>query len=198
MMNIAVSKAESREVARPLHVLVPLIRDDIKHGDEAGLEYYANAGDKLHEAKDGSFSDQPIGKFWEWAQKTFKRSKRALNDYMDLSTTRARRVKTFHKINSISEHRRSIGQQARESGRVFREYQQPVDDIVQRAQVNAARLANDDLNRAEEREAQRKLALQLIDIGYKALASKLHPDKGGSRDAMARLNTVRDRLKANA
>jgi hypothetical protein len=55
------------------------------------------------------------------------------------------------------------------------------------------------LNRVEEREAQRKLGLQLIEIGYKALASKLHPDKvGGSRDAMTRLNTVRDRLKQSA
>jgi DnaJ-class molecular chaperone len=43
-----------------------------------------------------------------------------------------------------------------------------------------------------------KLAMQLIDIGYKALATKFHPDKGGSRDAMSRLNEVRDRLKQRA
>jgi hypothetical protein len=43
-----------------------------------------------------------------------------------------------------------------------------------------------------------KLAMQLIDIGYKALATKLHPDKGGSGDAMSRLNEVRDRLKQRA
>jgi hypothetical protein len=35
------------------------------------------------------------------------------------------------------------------------------------------------------------LALQLIDIGYKVLSVKLHPDKGGSHDAMRRLNKVR-------
>jgi hypothetical protein len=33
--------------------------------------------------------------------------------------------------------------------------------------------------------------------GYKALAAKLHPDKGGSHEAMARLNRVRDNLKRN-
>ena len=195
-MNIAVAKTESREIARPLHVLVPLIKDDIKHGDEAGMEFYIAAGEKLTEAREGSFSDQPANKFWEWATRNFGRSKNILIDYMKMS--QARDTKSFKKIKSISGFRRSLGQTARESGRVFRPYQQPVDDIVTRAQVNAARLANEDLNRAEEREAQRKLALQLIDIGYKALASKLHPDKGGSRDAMARLNTVRDRLKANA
>jgi hypothetical protein len=48
--------------------------------------------------------------------------------------------------------------------------------------------------RYEERDAQRTLALQLIDIGYKVLARELHPDKGGSREAMARLNAVRHHL----
>jgi hypothetical protein len=51
------------------------------------------------------------------------------------------------------------------------------------------------LERAAEYELKLKLATQLIDIGYKALASKLHPDKGGSPEAMARLNEVRSELK---
>jgi curved DNA-binding protein CbpA len=51
------------------------------------------------------------------------------------------------------------------------------------------------LSQAKERETQRTLSLQLIDIGYKVLATKLHPDKGGSPEAMARLNQVRDALK---
>lgn len=50
----------------------------------------------------------------------------------------------------------------------------------------------------QEREAQRTLALRLIDIGYKVLAKELHPDAGGSKDAMARLHIVRDRLKSHA
>ena len=40
-----------------------------------------------------------------------------------------------------------------------------------------------------------KLALELIDAGYRALATKHHPDRGGSSDAMAQLNQWRDRLK---
>jgi len=31
----------------------------------------------------------------------------------------------------------------------------------------------------------------MIDLGYKALAKELHPDKGGSSEVMARLNRVR-------
>jgi hypothetical protein len=48
---------------------------------------------------------------------------------------------------------------------------------------------------AAERKAERKLVAQLIDAGYRSLASKLHPDKGGSPDAMSRLSRVRDQVK---
>ena len=40
------------------------------------------------------------------------------------------------------------------------------------------------------------LARELIDIGYKALAKELHPDRGGSVESMAMLNRVRDRMRA--
>jgi hypothetical protein len=42
---------------------------------------------------------------------------------------------------------------------------------------------------------QREQAQQVINVGYRALAAKLHPDAGGSPEAMTRLNQVRDRLK---
>jgi hypothetical protein len=56
----------------------------------------------------------------------------------------------------------------------------------------------EDLKRADDREAERKLALQLINIGHKTLATELHPDKGGSCEAMSRLNAIRNRLKRAA
>jgi hypothetical protein len=44
--------------------------------------------------------------------------------------------------------------------------------------------------------AQREVAHRLIDIGFKVLAKKLHPDlPNGDAIAMARLNKVRDQLK---
>jgi hypothetical protein len=46
-----------------------------------------------------------------------------------------------------------------------------------------------------EREAQRELGQRLVDIGFKTLAREYHPDKGGSNEAMARLNRARDHLK---
>jgi hypothetical protein len=43
------------------------------------------------------------------------------------------------------------------------------------------------VERAIEREEDRKLIIQLINAGYRALAKELHPDIGGSTAAMARL-----------
>ena len=49
--------------------------------------------------------------------------------------------------------------------------------------------------REREEKQQRALELKIINAGYKALATKLHPDHGGSGEAMIRLNAARDRLK---
>jgi hypothetical protein len=73
-----------------------------------------------------------------------------------------------------------------------------VKQVVGQLDTETLNLKREDLKRQEEREAQKALALQLIEIGYKVLARELHPDKGGSREAMARLNAVRDRLKQHA
>jgi hypothetical protein len=64
--------------------------------------------------------------------------------------------------------------------------------------VNVTRLADERQSRDKEITLHRDLALQLIDLGYRALATRLHPDRGGSRDAMSRLNVVRDELKSIA
>ena len=78
------------------------------------------------------------------------------------------------------EQRQSTQQQA--FRRVLRDVAR--DDFVQERQA-----------RDDEVRLHRELAEELVDIGYRALATKLHPDRGGSKDAMARLNRVRDELK---
>ncbi len=45
---------------------------------------------------------------------------------------------------------------------------------------------------------RRLLARQLIDSGFKALAIKLHPDKGGPGCDMAILNEIRETMKSAA
>ena len=48
---------------------------------------------------------------------------------------------------------------------------------------------------SEERALQRKLALRLINIGYKALIANPPPDKGGYQTVVLRLKRARKRLK---
>jgi hypothetical protein len=42
---------------------------------------------------------------------------------------------------------------------------------------------------------ERKIANRIIDVGFKELAMKYHPDKGGTQAEMVRLNEVRRRLR---
>jgi hypothetical protein len=77
--------------------------------------------------------------------------------------------------------------------RKVRDYDAPVDRVL--SGVNAREMRNRALTAAKEHELERKLANQLIKIGYGVLATKLHPDKGGSHDAMRRLNKVTKALR---
>jgi len=57
------------------------------------------------------------------------------------------------------------------------------------------RSIQDVLARREEFLARRKLALELINAGYRALSVKLHPDRGGTQEAMSRLSDARKLLR---
>jgi hypothetical protein len=52
--------------------------------------------------------------------------------------------------------------------------------------------------RSRERRAQRELGIKIANTGFRELAKKLHPDVGGSHEAMARLTRARDHLKTMA
>jgi hypothetical protein len=73
---------------------------------------------------------------------------------------------------------------AEEAARQHREWEQ------QRARREAQARAE-----KAEREAQRELSIEITTVGYRLLAAKHHPDKGGSSEAMVRLNRARDHLK---
>jgi hypothetical protein len=191
-MMTALSKQDSREVARPLKVLEKLIKADIEAGEKAGMDYYRSAGEKLNEAQEGHYEGD-AGRFWKWAEQKFGKTQSTLRTWMALD------VETSHKrFKSLQDHqKKSLGWKGQVHS-IKREWTVPVDDIAERARNEARRLAaQEELTRQQERDAEAKLGLRLIDIGFKVLARELHPDKGGSRDAMSRLNRVRDRLKAN-
>ena len=78
-MNVAVQT--KRQIARPLKVLVPLIKDELTAGDSAGLEHYRRAGEMLNEAR-----DQLSGGSWtKWLSENFELSRITAYRYMKLA-----------------------------------------------------------------------------------------------------------------
>jgi hypothetical protein len=185
---------EAKPVVRPLKVLVPLIKEDLRHGDEAAqqaaMPYYRAAGEKMLEAK----GQMPHGEFGSWLKLHFSISYQQSARYMKFAAaTAGKHISRARDFSSLRDFERSEGIS---TGTGKTTWHEPVREAINRVNVGTFQQAA--LARAEERELQRKLALQLINIGFKALATKLHPDKGGSREAMARLNEVRNRLQKSA
>lgn len=169
------------EIARPLKVLVPLIQNELEAGDNAGIEHYRRAGEMLIEAKE----QVEHGEWKGWIERNFHLSATTARRYMQLvAATQNNRRRLFSTMSEAVEPHRAHHQTS---------WHQPVQEIASR--VNVAALAKEQLDKEREQQLLHKLGHQLIDIGYKVLSSKLHPDKGGSSEAMSRLNKVRSILK---
>ena len=179
-----------QRVARPLKVLVPLIQEDLSRAEQAGLPYFRAAGEKMLEAK-LSLSDKEIarGDFNAWVRENFSLGRHQARNYMLLAERMTEKEVLSRRTTTLSDILTPHRPHHQPT------WHDPVKEVIARVDVEALNLQRKQMKRAEERETQRKLALQLIDIGYKVLAKTLHPDKGGSRDAMARLNAVRDQLR---
>ena len=65
-------------------------------------------------------------------------------------------------------------------------------------EINRELFGQERQTRDDEVRLHREMAEELIDAGYRVLATRLHPDKGGSTAAMKRLNRVREDLKSLA
>ena len=165
-----------KPIARPLRVLVPLIRKDLQDDNEAaecaGVPYYRAAGEKLLEAK----AQIRHGEFTPWVQRNLKIKARQARYYMTLAAATAAQNGNALPFSSLREFIRH--------------------DTKPRPHV-AAREAQF-LAEAEERAAEEKINKEIVQAGYRVLAAKYHPDKhGGSRELMVRLNKGRDRLLSN-
>jgi hypothetical protein len=198
-MSTQLATRGSREIARPLSVLAPLIKQDIAEGNAAGSIHYRKAGEKLIEAKEqlGGFSPA----YWEWVRRTFKGS----ND-KPLSPAQAKTWMDFSKAipkdpakpyTSLDDYRRRhLGEDVLTGSKRNRKLFGPAKAVLREVDVEALRQSAQ--SAAKERDMERTLYLQMIDIGFKILAVKLHSDKGGKDEAMARLNRVRARAKSLA
>jgi hypothetical protein len=180
-MPVVAVRDRPNQIARPLKTLVPLIKEELDAGNSAGLEHYRRAGGMLLEAR-----EQLSGGSWTaWLTRNFRLSKMTASRYMRL----AERVERGERIAGDTLHE-AIGERHTRTpllgDRPFR---------IPTAHVDVERLTQERQTVADEVKLHRDLALELIDIGFKALATRLHPDKGGSRDAMGRLNRVRAELR---
>jgi len=185
MTNLALRKTQ---VSRPLKILVPLIQSELQLGNNAGQEHYRVAGEMLIEAK----QQVAYGAWGKWLRKNFDLSHDTASIYMrlaeahrDFSTGGRKELpRSMSEMRGKTERERERYQSKQQQAfrRVLRDVAR--DDFVQERQA-----------RDDEIKLHRELAEELVDLGYRALATRLHPDRGGSKDAMSRLNRVRDELK---
>ena len=188
MGSAALATKSNRSIARPVKTLIPLIQREIAAGDDAGLEHYVEAGAMLLEAR-----EQVAPYKWSgWLTKNFELSHRQANRYMKLAE-RAERGVAFAEGATLAG---AIGEKKSDAARKTGTWK-PIREFT--AHVDVDRVGQERQARADETRLHRELALELIDIGYKALATRLHPDfRDGSAAAMRRLNRVRAELKAVA
>ena len=183
-MKTALAVKTKSQIARPLPVLVPLIQEEIAAGNSAGLDHYRQAGELLLEAR------EQVAEFkWsKWLSANFALHRSTAYRYMTL----AERIRENPDLVATSQQTmfeivQPDERKKRQKRRAAFKLHKPVDQFAVERQA-----------RTEETRVLRKLALELIDIGFKALATRLHPDHGGSGLAMRRLNRVRRELKSVA
>lgn len=184
MQNSTIDKKRKDEIARPLKVLVPLIRQDLHDGAEAakaaGMQYYIAAGRKLAEAK-----AQLHGVSWgDWLTKNFHLTQATAGHYMK-AAAKAAGGEHFSTMNQVRGDRRRFGHAP--------DWTHDVKETLRGFDTEAHAAHIESIDKEQKMEAE--LGRKLIDIGYKVLAVQMHPDKGGTGEGMRRLNKVRDRLK---
>jgi hypothetical protein len=175
-------------IARPLKVLVPLIREELVAGEQAGLEHYRQAGDLLLEAKE----QLAYGNWTKWLAQNFKDARgvtlspRTADRYMKLAVIARRKPD----IGAGADYTRIVGDRS-ERTQVHASFRSVLDAA---RDLDADLFAQERQTEEEEVRIRRELVSELIDLGYRALATRLHPDRGGSKDAMVRLNDLRTQL----
>jgi len=151
-----------------------------QHAAEAGEPYWVRGAEALEKAKASvlALGKETFGAYQERVtgrdESTCRERRQAYRKYIEDKSTRK-------SSNGAAGSRASIRGL---SGKAKRD--------------NASRQAREQLhtrieNRSKEDAAVRALAKRMIDIGYKTLAKELHPDAGGSKEAMVRLGDAKKR-----
>lgn len=192
--SLSLLRSEGRKIARPLKTLIPMIQSELQQGNDAGHEHYRRAGEMLIEAKD----QVGYGGWNKWLTKNFDLSRSTAAVYMQWARvhednlSRGARQPTFASLGEMrgdTDRRREERQSSQHQRfqRVLRDVTRDRDTFTQeRQRVD------------DEIQICRELAVKMIDAGFHVLAKKLHPDHGGEKEGMMRLNRIRDELKSVA
>ena len=183
-MTAQLATREGRAVSRPLKVLIPMINGELELGDTAGAEHYANAGDMLIEAKE----QISHGGWGKWLSKNFELHSTTAQRYMAMARYRKQRGSLdFTSLSDLTGDRER--RRTKRNSKQEKSLRGLLRELARDAYVQERQSAQIEI------ELHRKLAEDLINAGFRVLATKLHPDRGGSHDAMKRLTLVRDELK---
>jgi hypothetical protein len=160
-----------------LKVLIPLIQGELQQGDVAGREHYTEAGRMLIEAK----PQKPKGAWGRWLNENFELSQSTARRYM-----RWARLQDDHGVTERPTSMREMtGDTTRDRERRNSKQQKAYRDVMR--DISRDDFVQERQTRDDEIRLHRELAGELVDLGYRALATRLHPDRGGSKDAMTRL-----------
>jgi hypothetical protein len=199
MQNNSQLETAEQQVARPLKELARLIKADLQKINDIRMESIRTVselmqplrvaiGEKLLEAK----PQVKHGSFKQWIAKTLPMmSYRAAAEYMSLADTQKCTGVHFSNMQHFRRHTKP-GYKHNRTGTA--NWRNEVQSRLDNFNVNQF-TKHDDRDRLGEQIMVKKLAGEIVSIGYKVLATKMHPDKGGSAEAMQRLNEARDMLK---
>ncbi len=180
----------SKQIARSPKMLKPLIEQQVRLGYQAGTMFFKQAGLMLLEARESITAPQ----LW---------SRYVLSLRVDDHPITTHQAKAWMRLGRSEQlglgHRgvedakrdprtRSQAPTGRPFGTSTRATSRELDEETQENKEKRHREFR------EHRRAERAEMLLLVAAGYKQLALKRHPDKGGSSEAMHLLREARDIL----
>jgi hypothetical protein len=207
--NQTLEKTGDKQVARPLKELVRLIKSDLQQvqgieDEELQKEmevhesfeatkqkWRISIGEKLLEAK--SSPQMKHGDFIAWVSRNFPTLHRSqAKEYMGMVK---HQKASGEAISGPQHYRRLTRKSYRKNPTGTAKWRNHIQARLDAFEASKFNIELEESNREKEQKLVNDLALEIISIGYKVLATKMHPDKGGSVEAMQRLNDARDRLK---
>jgi hypothetical protein len=173
-------------LAESLKVIVPRIKKNLKEMEKIAERATTNVrtavGRDLNKAQKIVLGKG--GNWYDWLKDNFAMSRMTANRYMSLAKDRSQST-------SITEHLRDKNPNYALPRQSVDE--QPVRNLL--AGIDVEILLEREKSERKEQRIKKLVALELIKAGFRALSLKLHADRGGTDDAMRRLDEVRKALK---